>query len=1135
MNGAVELLSYGWQRHQSGDLRGAEAAYRQILLADPDHADALRLLGVLCHQRGQSDESLSYLRRVIELHPELGTAHNNLGVVLAARRELAAAAGCFERALQCNPQSTEAACNLANVLRELGRLDDSLAVLHAARAWAPDAAELHAKIGLTEAARGQPDAAVAAYEQALRLEPRHLESLTNLGIALTSAGRLDEAVTKLKRAVTLAAGHAPAHLALGLALLQQRQLRDAANALHRAVQLDRKLTAAFLQLGIVHFELGEMPQAAAALQHALELKPDSPITLNNLGCALRALRQFDRAAERLEHAVRLQPDYAEAWKNLGLVRADQGDLDAALGSIEEARRLSPQRCDILVSLGNTLRDAGRLDDATASYQAALAIDPDLEDARNYLANCLRDLGRFQEAIEQYDRSIELRPESVFAHLNRAMTWLRRGDFERGWSEYEWRWKVAGVTKPVFTQPEWDGSPIAGRTILLYTEQGLGDTIQFIRYARLLRDEGARVLVQCDASMLPLLRQVDGIDQVVASGQALPPFHVHAPLLSLPRLAATRVESIPADLPYIRPDERLATRWESALAGIRGFRVGIVWQGNPSYALERFRSVGLRCFRPLAEIEGAQLISLQKGPGCEQIEGFRATHQLIDLGGDLDAGGAFVDTAAVLPHLDLVVSVDTAIAHLAGAMNVPVWLLTSALSDWRWLHDRSDSPWYPSMRIWRQQQLGDWAELVSRVSSELQRRATDSPRRTPPPGSSPTKPFAHRGDRVFAASTSGVEFPHFTIKPRREISVITPWRGHAELIPDYEVCVGGAQVIVIDNASDPDVSAAVAGMVERLGGQLIRNEVNRGFAAANNQGLAVASGEIVLFLNSDVKGRTDFLEGVSRGVPANALVGPAHCQQVVYGMWLPYLEGWCIAGHRAVWHRLDGWDAAAFPGPYWEDSDVCFRATQMGIQLLCAKWPIQHKGGRTTQGCQRWGESFERNRTTFAARVRAAFKQELDAMSRDHEVQPVDAAGSDTAGSDVSRTLRVDSVSIAVAPGELIDKITILEIKAARITQPEKLANVKVELDLLEHARRRVWHSTPELDALEAQLKETNQRLWDIEDDLRECERRRDFGPQFVELARSVYHQNDHRADLKRRINTALGARIIEEKSYTNYL
>ncbi|MHB1425852.1 MAG: tetratricopeptide repeat protein, partial [Gemmataceae bacterium] len=392
------------------------------------------------------------------------------------------------------------------------------------------------------------------------------------------------------------------------------------------------------------------------------------------------------ALPHYREALRLRPDYAKAHINYGVALVARGDLEEALRFLNEGVRLSPDSAEAHSSLGTALCSQGRLDDALAEYEQA----------------------------------IDLKADYAEAHWNRALVRLLRGDLERGWPDYEWRWRCTRRSPvPDFTQPRWDGGPLQGRTILLHAEQGLGDTLHFVRYAPLVKACGGRVIVQCQAALIPLLRRSPGIDELAPWGEPSPPFDVQTPLMSLPGLFHTTLETVPADIPYLFADPDLAAHWQRQLSVVSGRRIGITWQGSPRHHWDCHRSVPLSAFEPLAQIDGVQLISLQQGHGVEQLRHWQGRTPVLQPGDFVDrANGPFMDTAAILCNLDLVIAVDTALAHLAGGLGVPVWLALHHTPDWRWLLERADNPWYPTARLFRQPAPGDWASVFGRIADWL---------------------------------------------------------------------------------------------------------------------------------------------------------------------------------------------------------------------------------------------------------------------------------------------------------------------------------------------------------------------------------------------------------------------------------
>ncbi len=325
-------------------------------------------------------------------------------------------------------------------------------------------------------------------------------------------------------------------------------------------------------------------------------------------------------------------------------------------------------------------------------------------------------------MASYQEALRHDPDYAEAHVNLAYFRFLLGNLEEGWPEYEWRWKRRDFTLPPFRQPLWDGSNLEGRTVLIFAEQGLGDTIQFIRYAGLVKQRGGKVIVQCQRLLLRLLATCAGIDRLVPEGDEPPPFDLQAPLLNLPGIFRTTVASIPGNTPYLRADCVSSDHWQKQLRGMPGYKVGIAWQGNPDHALDRRRSLPLQSFAPLAELPRVRLVSLQKGPGREQLTEQGERLGVLDLTDRLED---FADTAALMSSLDLVITVDTAVAHLAGALHIPTWLVLPRIPDWRWLLERDDSPWYPSMRLFRQSTWGDWAGVIERLTEALRQVVASS--------------------------------------------------------------------------------------------------------------------------------------------------------------------------------------------------------------------------------------------------------------------------------------------------------------------------------------------------------------------------------------------------------------------------
>ncbi|MBI3840084.1 MAG: tetratricopeptide repeat protein [Planctomycetia bacterium] len=567
---------------------------------------------------------------------------------------------------------------------------------------------------------GQLPQAEAAYRQILAQNPGHADACHLLGALCLQSGRAAEAVELITRAIAINPGNADYYNHLGAAYGALAEHDQAVSILRRAVQIAPHSDSAHYNLGTALRNQGKLEEAVVSFRHAIAANPASAEAHYNLANALRDSNRLDEAEASYRQALGARPRYLKAIINLGAVVRDQGRLEEAIEILRQAVSIDARYSNAHLNLGTALRDAGHYAEAVACFHQALALLPDLAEAHNNLGTTLQAQGRLVEALACYEEALRCDSLAADAHFNLGTYRLRQGDLEGGFPEYEWRWKFKNFSSRRYAEPRWDGSQLEGRTILLHAEQGLGDTLQFIRYASDVKDRGATVLVECQAPLLNILASCPGIDRLIAVGSPLPSFDVQASLLSLPSILKLSLENLSRGA-YLCADPALVEQWHADLEGYRGFRIGICWQGNPKFLFDRQRSLSLEQFGPLAEIAGVRLVSLQKGTGAEQIaanDGF----EVIDLGPGWDeAAGPFMDTAAVMKNLDLVITADTAVAHLAGALGVPVWLALAINSDWRWFADREDSPWYPTMRLFRQQRLDDWSDVFGRIAHQLQNR------------------------------------------------------------------------------------------------------------------------------------------------------------------------------------------------------------------------------------------------------------------------------------------------------------------------------------------------------------------------------------------------------------------------------
>jgi len=474
-----------------------------------------------------------------------------------------------------------------------------------------------------------------------------------------------------------------------------------------------------LQLALQHHQSGRLMEAEAMYRQVLAAKPRHPDALHMLGVIADQVGESDVAVKLIRQAIAYRPRFPEAQSNLGIALHGRRQWDEAIAAYRQAIALKPDYGEAHYNLALALYANGQLDEAIVAYRQATAIRPDYPEALSTLGNALTDKGQLDAAIAAFRQCIALTPDYAVGRHNLGIALLLQGHFAEGWAEYEWRWRTKDFLSSCrnFARPQWDGSPLEGRTILLHDEQGFGDTLQFIRYLPLVSQRGGKIIVECQPAIQRLLQSMAPSHPVVARGQPLPPFDVHCPLLSLPRLFATDLTNIPQGVPYLHPDATEVQVWRDRLTGQSSpLRVGLAWAGSHTHRNDRNRSVKLASLAPLAQVSGVRFISLQKGNAAEEAQSPPAGMDLINVADELKD---FADTAALVATLDLVIAVDTSVVHLAGAMGKPVWVLLPFAPDWRWLLHREDSPWYPTMRLFRQQRIADWEPVTAKLREDLQ--------------------------------------------------------------------------------------------------------------------------------------------------------------------------------------------------------------------------------------------------------------------------------------------------------------------------------------------------------------------------------------------------------------------------------
>ncbi len=707
---------------------------------------------------------------------------------------------------------------------------------------------------------GRLAVAARVYRRILEITPDQTDALHLLGLVARRTGQLHAALRLLARALRLSPDMAEPRLNLGN-ILRDHGHGAAPTAYRSAIALRPDLTAAYENLGGLYRTQGRSAEAERAYRLAVRTNPMAAEGHNGLANVLQEREDLDGAVAAYRRGLAIDPTHIAACNNMGIALRGLDRQGEAMAWHRRAVTLDPHFAAGHTSLGLALQGCGLLDEAARAHARAVAIDPGFTGGHANHGNARLSQNRVDEAITGFRRATAIDPASPDAHRNLGMALLVAGRFEEGWREYEWRLrcKDAPTHAAMPTKPRWNGEPPEGRRILLHGEQGLGDALQFCRYAPLVAARGGRVILGLPAPLKRVMSGLPGVERFVNGQLPTDAFDLHLPMLSLGEVFGTQMDTIPHRVPYLSAEPELVARWGERLKEVGGLKVGIVWAGSPTHGNDKNRSIGLAPFARLAAIPGVSLVSIQKGPTEGQAANPPGGFPLLNLSPDIHD---FADTAAIMAGLDLVVCVDTSVAHLAGALGVPVWVMVPFAPDWRWMLDRDDSPWYPTMRLFRQDRPGSWENALDRLEQALRERAASS--------------------------------------------------SHPRTGP-----------------SDMPILAPVS-----------------------------------------------------------------------------------------------------------------------------------------------WGE--------------------------------------------------------------LLDKITILDIKAERIADADKLANVRREREALVAVAAQADTARAEVATLVDELRAVNTTLWEVEDEIRDCERAKDFGPRFVELARQVYHTNDRRAALKRELNGLLGSELVEEKSYQAY-
>ncbi len=632
--------------------------------------------------------------------------------------DLAAARSELQALLEGHPKHLPALEMLATIAFQTGNTDEAIRLLDTAIEIDPSSPTFYSNRGILLQQLHRLDAAVESYDKAIERVPDFVGAYCNRAAALNLLGRFDEAIESCDRAIALKPDQAEAHLNRGIALAQLQQLEKALASFDMALLVRADYAEAYCHRGSVLHRLNELNAAVASFDTAIALKPDYADAYIRRGLALEALQQSDAAIASFDKAIAIQPGNADAHFGRGISLQRLKRPEAALQSFDAAIAIQPRFAEAHTNRGRALHELRQSVAAVASFDQAIALSPNLVEALANRGGVLMELGQMDGAMASLDRAVAVAPDYALGHWNRALALLLLGDFDRGWPEYEWRWRneALGLPRRQFDRPLWLGrEPLSGKTILLHAEQGLGDTIQFCRYAKRVADLGARVVLQAPGPLVRLLKTLPGVTAVFAEGSVLPDFDFHCPLLSLPLAFKTQIRSIPSAAGYLHADPASVARWRQTLGQRTRPRIGLIWSGRAEHQNDHNRSIALATL--LSHLPGGfDYVSLQK----EVREADRAA---LSSRADLRHFGValsdLTDTAALCSLMDIVLSVDTSVAHLSGALGRPTWILLPFSPDWRWLLDREDSPWYPTVKLYRQRRIGDWNEVLDRVAADLQ--------------------------------------------------------------------------------------------------------------------------------------------------------------------------------------------------------------------------------------------------------------------------------------------------------------------------------------------------------------------------------------------------------------------------------
>ena len=643
--------------------------------------------GLKAHKLNQLDKAEENYIKILTINPNNSDALNFLSVIYYQKKNLDKALELIEYSIKYNPNNYAAYCNRGIFLKELKRYEES----------------------------------IESYDNAIRLDPNSEEAFFNRGLVLKILMYYKKSLLSYNKALSINPLNAETYFSRGIVLNELELLIESLESYDEAIKIKPFYKEAYNNRGMVLFKLKRLEESLESLKKAIEFDKKYAEAYNNLGLVFHELEQYDNAFKAYDEATKINDNYAEAYLNRGVTLQAISEYEESLACYDRAILINSKYFKAYANRGIVLHELNRFEESLNSLERAIKIKPDYAQAFSSLGVVLENLKRFDKSLENYDKAVEIDPKYAQGFLNRSMLLLRMGDFDKGLRDYEWRWESNNFTSPkrIFSRQLWLGKvSIKNKIILIHSEQGLGDTIQFCRYLNLVHLLGAHIIFEVESKLIKLLEStLIKKCTFVPKGASLPKFDFHCPLMSLPLAFCTNISNIPRFSSYLLADESKVNFWASRIKK-DGFKIGICWQGSQA-KVDLGRSIPVSFFKQISKIPNLRLISLQKGYGEEQLEKLPGGMKIENLGDDFDNGpDAFIDSAAVMKCLDLVITVDTSIAHLAGAIGVETWVALQWIPDWRWLIDRNDSPWYPAMRLFRQKKKDKWDNVFEEMKSNL---------------------------------------------------------------------------------------------------------------------------------------------------------------------------------------------------------------------------------------------------------------------------------------------------------------------------------------------------------------------------------------------------------------------------------